>query len=267
MARPDRSPAEVLPPGVLAPEKAELEGFYERAYASAGEHGERSGRWRALGARGKADHVVELCARAGVTPASTLEIGCGDGALLCELRRRGFGGRLEGLEISSAALAIAAARPEIDAVRLYDGSRIPARERAYELGILSHVLEHVPDPPALLAEAARACARVVVEVPLEANLSARRASRRARSQSVGHLHRFDRTAARAIIANAGLRRAGEIEDPLPLAVQLFFADRAGARLAARAKWGVRAATHRLAPGLARQLFTVHYAALCLPPAG
>jgi len=248
-----------------APDEDQLARFYERAYSVAPEQSERYARWRALGARGKAEHVLALCARAALIPASTLEVGCGDGALLCELRRRGVGGRLEGLEISSAAVSIAQARPEIDAVRIYDGSHIPAADGSYDLGVLSHVLEHVPDPPALLAETARACRAVVLEVPLEANLSARRASRRATSNEVGHLHRLDRAAVRSIIASAGLRRAGEIEDPLPLAVQLFFADSEGARLAACARWGVRAGTHRLAPPLARRLFTLHYAALCLAP--
>lgn len=224
----------------------------------------RYSRWRALGALGKADHVLALCAAAGIRPASTLEIGCGDGALLCELAGRGFGGRLEGLEITRAAVALACEREEIAAVALYDGVHVPAGEGAYELGILSHVLEHVPDPAALLAEAARACGAVVMEVPLEANLSARRAAKREHAEEVGHLQRLDRAGAREVVARAGLRVAGELEDPLPCSVHVFFASTARARARGRAKWALRAGLHRLAPGLARRLFTVHYACLCLP---
>ena len=249
----------------LAPDEAELQSFYERGYALTPQEAARYARWRALGARGKAEHVIALCARAGLSPSSTLEVGCGDGALLSELHRRGFGGRLAGLEISQAAVAIAGSREEIASVKRYDGTHIPAGESAYELGVISHVLEHVRDPPALLAEAARACAAVVIEVPLEANVSARRAGRREHSSEVGHLQRLDRAGARGIIASAGLRTAGEIEDPLALEVQLFFADSAGARLRARARGGVRAGLYGLAPALARRLFTVHYAALCVPP--
>ncbi len=245
-------------------ERDDLVRFYERAYSRDADQAERFSRWRALGARGKAAHVVGLCARAGLAPASTLEVGCGDGALLSELHARGFGGRLEGLEISPAAVAIASERPEIAAVGVYDGERIPAGDGEYDLAILSHVLEHVRDPPALLAEAARACGAVVLEVPLEANLSAARASRRAHSEEVGHLQRLDRSAARELIARAGLARVGELEDPLPLAVQLFFAESAGARLTACARWGVRSVLYGVAPALARRLFTVHYAALCVP---
>jgi SAM-dependent methyltransferase len=240
--------------------------FYDDAYTQDTEGATRGARWRALGARGKADHAIALCARAGVRPASTLEVGCGDGAVLSELHARGFGGRLEGVEITDAAVRIASARAEIEQVQLYDGHELPFADGAYELGILSHVLEHVPDPPALLAETARVCRAVVVEVPLEANVSARRASKREHAEEVGHLQRLDRASARALAARAGLRIAAELEDPLPLAVHRFFAGSRTGRALGTAKGGARAALHRAAPPVARRLFTVHYACLCERPA-
>ena len=240
-------------------DRAELADFYEEGYGGDPARAARGSRWRALGAQGKGDHVVELCARAGVHPRSTLEVGCGDGALLCELRRRGFGGRLEGVEIAQAAVEIARGRDL--PCGLYDGRHLPAPDGAYELGILSHVLEHVHEPAALLAETARACAAVVVEVPLEDNLSARRAAKRVHAAEVGHLQRLSRAAARAIVRDAGLRVVGELEDPLPLEVHRFLAS---SRTAATAKWALRAGLHRVAPPAARALFTLHYACLCLP---
>jgi SAM-dependent methyltransferase len=210
--------------------------------------------------------VIALCAQAARTPSSTLEVGCGDGALLGELHRRGFGGRLCGLEIAQAAVSIARDHRELDSVELFDGVHVPFPDRAFDLGILSHVLEHVPDPGALLAEVARASAAVLVEVPLEENLSARRSVKRERSSEVGHLHRLDREAVRRTVASAGLTIACELEDPLPVAVHRFFASTASARAAASAKWALRAGTHRLAPALARRAFTLHYACLCLPDA-
>jgi 2-polyprenyl-3-methyl-5-hydroxy-6-metoxy-1,4-benzoquinol methylase len=245
-------------------DSAELARFYEDAYSHEPAQAQLYARWRALGARAKADHAIALCARAGVRPRSTLEVGCGDGALLCELHRLGFGGRLHGVEIAAAAVAIARARPEIASVALYDGARLPADDGAYELGVVSHVLEHVPDPAALLAEVARACEAVLIEVPLEANLSARRSAKRALAHEVGHLQRLDRHAARALVSRAGLRVVCELEDPLGLAAQRFFAEGLPARARATAKWAVRAGLHCSAPALARRLFTVHYACLCLP---
>jgi SAM-dependent methyltransferase len=209
--------------------------------------------------------VLALCSATGLEPASVLDVGCGDGALLSELRSRGFGARLVGVEVTQAAVALARERPAIDAVELYDGAILPFGEGAFELGVLSHVLEHVVEPASLLAEAARVCRAVLVEVPLEANWSARRPSKRAQAAEVGHLQRLDRDAARAIVARAGLEVAAELDDPLPLAAQSFFARTPRERAAARARWAVRHVAHRIAPGLSRRAFTVHYACLCVPP--
>ncbi len=246
---------------------AALVRFYDEAYSRTPAEAERFARWRALGALGKTDHVVELCKRAGVRPASTLEVGCGDGAVLSELHARGFGGALAGVEITEAAVAIARARAEIESVELYDGRHLHSPADTYDLGIVSHVLEHVEAPSELLAEVARVCRVVVVEVPLEANLSARRASKREHAAEVGHLQRLDRAGARAIVARAGLEIGAELEDPLPRTAHTFFAAGTPARARASAKWALRAGLQRLAPPLARRLFTMHWAALCQRPGG
>ena len=251
----------------LGEDSASLIGFYERAYSLEGPEADRYAQWRALSAVGKAEHVIELCRRGGTAPGSTLDVGCGDGALLAELSRRGFGGRLGGMEISEPAAAIARSGVGAAEIGLFDGATLPLGDRAYELGILSHVLEHVPEPAALLAEVSRVCGSVCFEVPLEANWSARRPSKRVHAEEIGHLQRLGRSDARAIAAAAGLDVVAELQDPLPPAVHRFFAASRAERVAASGKWAVRAATDRLAPGLARRLFTVHYACLCRPPAG
>jgi len=239
--------------------------FYEQAYTTGGVDASRYAGWRSLSALAKADHVIGLCHGARLEPQSTLDVGCGDGALLEELHERGFGGRLAGMEISQAAIRIAAARPSIDSVGSFDGRVLPLADGSYELGILSHVLEHAPEPVELLREVARVCRAVVIEVPLEANWSARRPSKRVHAEEIGHLQRLDRAGARELVARAGLRAAGEISDPLGLEVQRYFADTPAQRARASAKWALRAAVHRVSPRLARRLFTVHYACLCLPP--
>ena len=67
---------------------AELRDVYEEQYRP-GEDAERNGRWRALGAEGKADHVVELARLLPAPPRAVAEVGCGDGVLLAELAARG----------------------------------------------------------------------------------------------------------------------------------------------------------------------------------
>jgi SAM-dependent methyltransferase len=241
--------------------------FYEAGYTQEDpERGAQLGRWRALGARSKADHVVALCARAGLRPATVVEIGCGDGALLEALSARGLAGAYDGFELSAPAAEIARGRGIAGARRIeaYDGARVPAPDGAYDLAILSHVLEHVPEPAALLAEAARVAPHVLVEVPLEANRSARRPAKREQAAQIGHIQAFDRAAILALAAGLDLWVKAELSDPLPREHHAFFATGGRARAAASAKWALRAAAWRVAPRRAERLFTVHYAALLAP---
>jgi SAM-dependent methyltransferase len=192
------------------------------------------------------------------------EVGCGDGALLAELGARGLSGELHGFEVSEEAARIARSRgvPGLAEVTVYDGARLPAADGAFDLVVLSHVLEHVPDPVALLRECARVARAVIVEVPLEANLSAARGSKREGAAEIGHLQALDRKAVHALVSDAGLGVRQELADPLPLEVHTFFAGSAPERARAAAKAGVRRALFTVAPDLAERVFTLHYACLC-----
>jgi SAM-dependent methyltransferase len=245
----------------------DLKRFYAEGYSAAPGEADRLGGWRALGARAKADHVAQLCARAGVEPQRIVEIGCGDGALLAELAARDFAPSLAGFELSEEAVALARAReiPGLERVDAFDGERLPVGVGDYDLGVISHVLEHVPKPAALLAEAGRACAAVIVEVPLEANVSARRAAKRSGAAEIGHLHSFDRDAVHMFVRAAGLAVAGELADPLSFRAHAYFARGAAGRARALVKAAVRRAVFTAAPRKAERVFTVHYACLCVPP--
>lgn len=243
---------------------AELREVYEGHYAAEGSEAELYGGWRELCGEGKADHVAALVRRLPEPPRTVADVGCGDGVLLTLLARRGVGEVLHGFEISERAVAIAAGRPEVERVERFDGASLPVAVGTYDLGVLSHVLEHVPEPAALLAEVARACRAVVIEVPLEANRSASRPAAEAARREIGHLHRFSRSAVHRLAAGAGLRVEADLADPLPRQVQLYFARTPGQRARALAKAGVRRGLFTVAPRLAERAFTVHYACLCLP---
>ncbi len=243
---------------------AQLADFYAEGYSQEDPAtAEFLGRWRALGARGKAGHAAILCERAGLRPDTVVEIGCGDGALLAELGQRALGRELDGFELSEPAAAIARGRdiPRTRRIEAFDGVRVPAGDASYDLAVVSHVLEHVPEPPALLAEAARVAEWVLVEVPLEANRSARRPAKREEAARIGHIQAFDRAAIGALLAGAGLTVVEELSDPLPREHHAYFADSAKARVAAAVKWAVRRAAWQVSPRGAERLFTVHYAAL------
>jgi SAM-dependent methyltransferase len=224
--------------------------FYEAGYAVPDA---RMGRWRAIGARSKAAHVDTLTTRAGLTPRTVVEIGCGDGSVLAEMARRGW--VVDGFELAENAANAARAREVARRVERFDGEHVPAETDEYDLAVLSHVLEHVPDPLPLLKEAARVGRWVLVEVPLEDNRSARRPAKRKLSQDAGHLHAFNRADVLRLVREAGLEPRGELTDPLPYEHHAFFSGAAKGAV----KWAVRSGLHRV--GRAERLFTVHYAVL------
>ena len=241
----------------------DLSGFYDSAYARGGD---RHARWRELGARGKADHVVELVRRASLPADSVVEIGCGDGALLAELSARGFGRSLAGFDISAAAVELARGReiPRVASIEVFDGARLPVADIAFDVGVLSHVLEHVEGPGRLLREVARASRAVILEVPLERNASAVRASKRADARRIGHVQTLDRAAVAAMVEDAGLRVVADLLDPLPVAVHMFSASSPAERARALAKGVVRQGLFRVSPSVAERAFTLHYACACVP---
>jgi SAM-dependent methyltransferase len=224
--------------------------FYEAGYAVADE---RMGRWRAIGARSKGKHVQSLCERAGLRPQTVVEIGCGDGAVLAELSARGW--TVDGFELSENAANHARRRNVARRVEVFDGEHVPAQPNHYDLAVLSHVLEHVPDPLPLLTEAARVATWTLVEVPLEDNHSARRPAKRRLSEEAGHLHAFNRADVLQLVKQAGLREREQLTDPLPYEHHAFFAG----PLKGASKWATRSAMHKL--GVAERLITLHYAVL------
>jgi SAM-dependent methyltransferase len=251
----------------LSPEPDSLAAFYEKGYTVTDPaEAERLGRWRALGARNKSANVMALCRRAGLQPVRVVEIGCGDGALLHALADHGLGDRYDGFELSAPAAEIAAGRgiPGAERIEAYDGERVPAGDGEYDLAIVSHVLEHVPDPARLLAEAARVGVHVIVEVPLEDNQSAKRPRKRAEALRIGHIQVFAREHIHALADGAGLTVVAERTDPLPREHHTFFATTPKARAKGTAKWAARKVMWGVAPRTAERFFTVHHAALLAP---
>ncbi len=115
-------------------------------------------------------HDARLCAvrdaLAACGAASVMDLGCGDGALLTHIAALPGVTRIVGVELDPAALARAAARPEIAALgaqaRLVCGSLTdPALlPTGFDAAVLVEVIEHLP-PERLgaLERAVFACAR------------------------------------------------------------------------------------------------------------
>jgi SAM-dependent methyltransferase len=153
------------------PSEAELAALYTAEYYG----GRRPRRlsWDTL--RGLAHRVVMWQRRRallGRPPGRALDIGCGDGDFLAELARRGW--RVDGIEYSDAAAALA--RGKGIAVHQGDLASAGFPSGAFDVVTLWHVLEHLPEPAAALAEVRRVLrpdGLLVVEVPDSASLTFR----------------------------------------------------------------------------------------------
>lgn len=246
--------------------ETDIAAFYRDAYAPTAD-ADLYGRWRALSAIAKADHIVELATALGLdSPGVVADVGCGDGSVLAELGRRGFGARRVAFEIAAAAVEMAAGRPEIAEAAAFDGLHVPAVDGAYDLVYASHVLEHVPSPAPFVREMMRVGRVVIVEVPLERNLSARRPAARRASEAAGHVQRFDRIAIRRLVDDAGWQVRGEVVDPLGLGVHTFGREALAARAKGAGKWAVRRALAAV-PAVGTRIVTMHYAVIATPRTG
>ena len=207
--------------------------------------------WRELGALEKA-RSVELLVDPPV--GRVVDIGCGEGSVIAALDGSLGAAGFAGFEIAPAAVEAARLRNYDSPVEfgLFDGRTIPGEDGAYDLAILSHVLEHAADPRALLHEAARVALRVVIEVPLELHLR----TRRFRWDDTGHINVFNRRSIRHLVEGCGLNIERERIYCPGRGVHAFFGGRRG-----KAKWAVKAAALHLG---GQAIFTYNYAALTVP---
>lgn len=198
--------------------------------------------WRRLGASDKAANIKELCA--AFPHRSILEIGCGDGAIMRELRN--FGERVGGLEISRHAVE-ACVSAGLD-VEHFDGGRIPRGEKSVDLAILSHVIEHVENPRELLFEASRVARFVFVEVPLEDN---RGLGLDFVPNDIGHINFYSIKTIRQLLQTSALRIEAQKLSHSSLAGYRYRLGRKGF-----AAWGIKSAALAF-PGLATKVWTYH----------
>lgn len=139
---------------------------YEARYATA-LHDKSFLLWREIGARDKASNIARVCR--GIRVKSTLEIGCGTGAILRFLHSMNFAEEYACIDVAYSTVQFARHACESFLRGAYVGSAnaLPFREGAFDVAVLSHVVEHLDDPVSALREAARVARFVVVEVPTE----------------------------------------------------------------------------------------------------
>lgn len=229
-----------------------LTGHYEQHFASP-----RQLEWYALMAVDKSQNVMSICA--DVPHDSILDIGAGPGAVLHELDAAHFGTRLSAVEISATGLSALRARPWAHLVeaREFDGYHIPYADDAFDLAILSHVVEHVEHPRLLIREAARVARHLYIEVPLEMRRNYRRLRGDFVLDATGHINYYNPDLIRHLIQSCGLRvLRQEVRHVRPVAYTFN-----GPRRKLINYW-IKEIALRLSPRWATEVFTYHCGVLC-----
>ena len=90
--------------------------------------------------------------RGGETVA---DVGCGNGAYLAELARRGHTGPVLGLDLSAGMLRAARRRAPGARLTVADAAALPLRDDATDLTLVMHMLYHIPELSAAVRELRR----------------------------------------------------------------------------------------------------------------
>lgn len=219
-----------------------------------GAYDERGLLWRRLGAIDKAANLVRLLD--GTAVNSVLEFGCGTGAVLAQLACLGVGSRHVGVDLADPDAHRDPGASSLELMR-FDGKLLPFEDDTFDLVFASHVIEHVPDPRAALAEMARVAKRwLYVEVPCELHLRSNYSDLQ-RSLDIGHINAYTPESFQLLLESCGLplRRMGLFDHSL--AVHSFGAG----RMAGGLKYAVRRTLLAIDPRLASRFFTYHCGAI------
>jgi SAM-dependent methyltransferase len=157
-------------------------------------------------------------------PSSILDVGCGEG-VLTEQWADHIAGRVVGIDLDDPKLRDEWQRRERPNLSFHagDGHRLPFKDGEFEAATAMEVLEHVPDPAAVLGEMARVSSRwLLVSVPREPlwrglNL-ARGTYLRELGNTPGHLNHWSKRGFASLLRRYG--EVAELRSPLPWTMAL-----------------------------------------------
>ncbi len=219
-----------------------------------GAYDERGLQWRRIGAADKARNIAQLLGPRTLGPV--LEVGCETGAVLAALQTRGIGAAFAGIDLADPDPHRDPAAGSFD-LRAYDWVSLPFLYQSFDLVYATHVLEHVSEPRALLAEMLRVTRDLIyLEVPCE--LHARTSVKELqRSLNIGYINAYTPESFQLLIETSGIEvlEFGVFEHSLDL--HRFGSSEVKARL----KHAIRKHLLTLNSALATRVFTYHCGAL------
>jgi 2-polyprenyl-3-methyl-5-hydroxy-6-metoxy-1,4-benzoquinol methylase len=160
----------------------------------------------------------ELFAKA--SPASVLDVGCGEGVLVHRWAQARGGARFVGIDLEEESIQAGWSErqaPNLE-YRVMHAENLPFADGEFELASAIEVLEHVPDPEHTLTEMARCAGRhLLVSVPREPlwrmlNM-ARGAYWPALGNTPGHLNHWSRRSFARLLSRHG--EVAEVRSPFP----------------------------------------------------
>lgn len=158
--------------------------------------------WRMLGAKYKAQNIVDVCK--GINPKKVLEVGAGDGSILHYLNEWNFAEELYALEIAQSGVDKINERKlsNLQEAQTFDGYQIPYADDSFDLIILAHVLEHVEHERILIRELKRVAKHIVIEVPKDYRFGVDK--RIKHFLAYGHINMYTPTSLRFLLMSEGL---------------------------------------------------------------
>lgn len=152
----------------------------------------------------KASQVARMIRRHGLVLRTLVDIGCGAGGVLAELRSIFPDARLCGFDIAPDAATFWPQHAGKD-IEFHVGDFLESDSGHYDLLLLLDVLEHLSDPFNFLARLKGRADRYIFHVPLD--LSALTVLRETPllqvRKTVGHIHYFTKRLAIALLADCG----------------------------------------------------------------
>lgn len=160
--------------------------------------------WRYLGAKQKAENIQRLSQHIE-KPRKLLEVGAGDGAILRHLISSDFAQSYAAVEISQSGVQSMKALnlPKLSDIQLFDGYHLPYSDDEFDMVILSHVLEHVEFPRALLREIKRVSRYQVIEIPCDFSFDVD--SKTQYFLSYGHINIYTPSLLRFLLLSEGFK--------------------------------------------------------------
>jgi len=152
----------------------------------------------------KAGKVRDLLAAHGLQPGSIVDVGCGAGFVLAEMKHAYPAARLSGYDIAPDAERFWASH-RASGIELAVGDFTATPTQRYDVLLALDVLEHLQDPVAFLARIKGCAKHYVFHIPLDLSaISVLRESPLLYSRrKVGHLHYYTKELALALLADCG----------------------------------------------------------------